>query len=192
MPNIDQSSDKELLVRLQDGDHMAFEILYHRHSRTLLAKLDKKLSSTFEADDILQELFIKIWDRREQIDPEQPFAGYLYRIAQRMLTDHYRKLARTSVLHDQVHDYLNGREMEHLLAVAVQQLPAQQQRVFQLCKVEGKSYKETAQLMGLSTETVHAHLVKATKTVKTYILNNQQNISGTLAVALVVSKQFLT
>lgn len=93
--------ERDLLLRLQNGDHTAFEILYRHHSRQLLAKLDRKLRSPDEADDLLQELFIKIWERRRQIDPEQDFAGYLYRIGQRMVTDHYRKLARTTQITQQ-------------------------------------------------------------------------------------------
>ena len=87
-------SEKELLDRLKEGSHEAFEMLYHRHSPQLLLKLERKLPDAVDADEIIQELFIKIWDRRQQIDPEKSFGGYLYRIAQRML----RPLLSNSIL----------------------------------------------------------------------------------------------
>lgn len=196
------TDEKDLLLRLQGGDHAAFEKLYHRYSRPLLAKLDRKVSEEYHADDILQDLFIKIWERRGQIDPEQPFGGYLYRIAQRMVTDHYRKQARNTVFYKQVRqdssetanytdEELDGRETKKILEQAISLLPAQQQRAFSLCKIEGKSYKEAAALMSISPETVHAHLVKATQSVKAYLHSVQQHIPGALAVALILSEQIL-
>lgn len=196
------TDEKDLLLRLQDGDHAAFEKLYHRYSRQLLAKLDHKLTDEYQADDILQDLFIKIWERREQIDTEQPFGGYLYRIAQRMVTDHYRKLARNTILYKQVKQdtpeaahytdqELEGRETQKLIEQAINLLPTQQQRAFHLCKIEGKSYKEAAEIMSISPETVHAHLVKATQSVKSYFRSVQQHIPGTLAVALILSEKIL-
>jgi RNA polymerase sigma-70 factor (family 1) len=192
--------EKDLLLRLQNGDHTAFEILYQRHSRQLLAKLDRKLATPDEADDLIQELFIKIWERRHQIDPEQDFAGYLYRIGQRMVTDHYRKLARTAILHERVQlestesintleDQLAEKETRELIQQAIEQLPKQQQRAFNLCKIEGKSYKEAAEIMDISPETVHVHLVKATQTVKSYFQKAQYQIPGVVAVMLLTVYQ---
>lgn len=203
MNAVNHHDEKELLLRLQGGDHAAFEKLYHRYSRNLLAKLDRKMADEDQADDILQELFIKIWERRTQIDPEQPFGGYLYRIAQRMLTDHYRKLARTTVLYKQVRkdnpetanytdEEIDGRETKTLIQQAINRLPPQQQRAFNLCKIEGKSYKEAAEIMCISPETVHAHLVKATQSVKAYFNSAQRHIPGTLAVALILSESFFS
>ncbi|MBL1407506.1 RNA polymerase sigma factor [Sphingobacterium faecale] len=187
--------EKDLLLRLRGGDHRAFEILYHQHSRLLLAKLDRKFVYTEDADDLLQELFVKIWERRQQIDPDQPFAGYLYRIAQRMVTDHYRKVALTNIVWSEVKrgasefveftdQQVEGRETQKLIEQAINILPPQQQKAFNLCKIEGRSYKEAAEIMSISPETVHAHLVKANQSVKAYFQNAQQHIPGTLAVAL--------
>ena len=187
--------EKDLLLRLQNGDHVAFELLYTRHSAKLLVKLERKLTSSAEADDLLQELFIKIWERRNQIDPLQDFAGYLYRIGQRMVTDHYRKLARTNVMQsdvkmisseysDNLEQHLAEKEANHLVEQAIATLTAQQQRVFSLCKIQGKSYKEAAEIMHISPETVHVHLVKATQNVKAYFQKVQYQIPGVVAVML--------
>ena len=187
--------EKDLLVRLQNGDHVAFEMLYARYSKKLLAKLDRKMPSAEEADDLLQELFIKVWERRYQIDPDQDFAGYLYRIGQRMIIEHYRKLARTTLLHGQIQletadttdnlqEHLAQKEAQQMVNEAIKTLTKQQQRVFSLCKIEGKSYKQAAEIMQISPETVHVHLVKATQNVKAYFQRAQYQIPGVLAVML--------
>lgn len=187
--------EKDLLLRLQAGDHRAFEILYRKHSRLLLAKLDRKFAYAEDADDLLQELFVKIWERRHQIDPNQAFAGYLYRIAQRMVTDFYRKNATNNTLWNELRysrseagvyteQEIEARESQRLIEQAIERLPPQQKRAFHLCKIEGLSYKEAAQIMEVSPKTLSAHLFKANQSVKSYFQNAQQHIPGTLAVAL--------
>src|SRR5690554_5808381 len=189
------SEEKDLLLQLRRGDHRAFEQLYKQHSRPLLAMLDKRLADPQEADDILQELFVKVWERRAQVDPEKPFAGYLYRIGQRMVVDHYRRLARLAVVHNEVQhgqtelsnstdEQVAHKETEALLQQAVAQLPKQQGRAFRLCKLEGKSYKEAAEIMQISPETVHAHLAKAMQSVKAYFQTNHYPLTGLIALLL--------
>ncbi|MBX2948028.1 MAG: sigma-70 family RNA polymerase sigma factor [Crocinitomicaceae bacterium] len=189
--------EKNLLLRLRSGDHTAFEKLYHLYSCQLLAKLDKKVNYSSDSEDILQDLFIKIWERRRQIDPDKPFAGYLYRIGERMVVDHYRKIARTNsmyseVQHDQTEvispteDMIAASETQRLLQQAVAQLPPQQQRAFSLCKLEGKSHKEAAEIMEINQETVHAHLTKAVKSVRSYFRGNSHQLPGLLALTLIL------
>jgi len=64
-------------------------------------------------------------------------------------------------------------EKANLLESAIQQLPAQRQQVFRLCKLEGKSYKEASELLGISVSTISDHIVKATKSIKIYFESNR-------------------
>ena len=196
MNNSTNIDEKQLLLRLRDGDHSAFEELYFKYSPQLLIQLDHKLQDNDQSNDIVQELFIKIWERRSQIDPDKVFGGYLFRIAQRMLIDHYRRLARINLLISdsiliqpdssyRTDDSLNMKETQKILDEAMEKLTPQQRLAFQLCKMQGKSYKEAAELMEISSETLHSHLVKATKTVKSYIINYHKDIPGFLAFALI-------
>jgi RNA polymerase sigma-70 factor (ECF subfamily) len=200
--NVGHNDEKSLLLLLREGNHTAFEILYNRHSPQLLLKLDGKLPEAAQVDDIVQELFVKLWERREQIDPEKPFAGYLYRIAQRMLIDHYRRIARNTLLYKEVihgageitnftEEAFAAKETQQLLDDALKGLTPRQQEVFQLCKIQGRSYKEAAEILEISPETVHVHLVKATQAVKSHLFTHQKYISGALAVALILSERLL-
>lgn len=189
--------EQDLLLRLREGDHGAFEQLYRQHSAQLLAKLDRKMAHASESEDILQELFIKIWERRDQIDADKPFAGYLYRIGERMVTDHYRQVGRIRDVHQHLQqrstewvttteDQLAHEETQRLIQTAIAQLPPQQQRVFSLCKLEGKTHKEAAEILQVSPETVHSHLTKAVKNIKSHFQEGTHPLPGMLALALVL------
>lgn len=123
--NIDE---RELLFQLRDGDATAFESLYMRYAEKLSA-----------------QLFVKVWENRENIDPEKSFQAYLYRIASNIANDYYRKLSKdkklaTSVLQQITLLY----HPEHLTAQiqadkelmrTIEKLPLQRKAVFKLCKL---------------------------------------------------------
>jgi len=135
------------------------------------------------AEELLQDLFIKIWERRDQINPELPFRAYLYRIAERMIYDHYRKLTRETSLYRELiinseameaspEEGIYAQEVEQALQTAIQNLPSQQQYIFVQCKLEGRSYEEMSQELGISTATVNTHITRASKKVKEHLLQN--------------------
>lgn len=172
--------EKDLLLRLRAGDQIAFERLYRRYSKPLYWKLQRLVKDSAEADELLQDLFVKVWEKREQIIIQQSFEAYLYRIAQRMVVDYFRKLARQSRMQQQVQlssdgmtehveEYISAKETQKLLDDAIAQLPEQRRRAFTLCKIEGKSHQEAAEIMNISPNTVHNHLVKAVGSVKEYL-----------------------
>lgn len=194
-PLIDES---DVLRRLRDGDELAFEQLYVYYSNVLFWKLKKMVKDHDQADELLQELFVKVWERRGQIDPELPFIGYLYRIAKYMVVDYYRKLALIKNAYDYIQSdateiestteqTIEVNEMKELLDQAIDLLPNQRKRAFTLCKIEGKSHQEAAEIMNISPNTVHNHLVKATKTVKTY-LESAQNMLAPIILIQVISQ----
>lgn len=199
MAPIDHHDQKDLLRRLRGGDHAAFDKLYHRHSKALYWKLQRMVKDSDEADELLQELFVKVWEKREQIIIQQSFEAYLYRVAQRMAVDYFRKLARQSRVQDEAFHYtdamaedteelLIAKETRQLLDNAIAQLPEQRQRAFILCKIEGKSHQEAAEIMGISPNTVHNHLVKAMSTVRTYLANTGETLSPLI---LLIALQYL-
>lgn len=143
------------------------------------------------AEELLQDLFMKIWQKRELIDPNQSFKAYLYRIGEHIVSDHFRKLAREI----KVERELNINELEFgdyneegpqtevvqkIINEAIETLPAQQKAIFKLCKIEGKSYEEVSKLLGISHATINTHISRASKRVKEYVIKNH---NGTIALA---------
>src|SRR5690606_11600166 len=123
-----------------------------------------------------QELFTKVWERREQLDPQRSFKAYLYRIAAHLVYDHYRRLTReaklerdfvltSTELYNPIEESLRIKDGHQLVKRALDRLPQQQRRVFTLCKLEGYSYEEVSKLLGISTASINTHISRASKTV---------------------------
>lgn len=129
------------------------------------------------AEELLQDLFYKLWEKRESIDEEQSFQGYLYRISEHMVYDHYRKATRqarlarevaqqSTELHSPIEDFIDGKDARRQIDEAIARLPDMQKQVFTLCKIEGKSYEEVSEQLGISKATINTHISRATKTLK--------------------------
>nr|WP_121271281.1 RNA polymerase sigma-70 factor [Pedobacter schmidteae] len=189
-------NEVELLTRLGNGDKYAFELLYNQYKYRIAGNLLKLLKSEDLAEEILQDLFVKIWDTRKTIDPQKSFRSYLFRIAENMVMDYYRKASRDKRIQDKlmaataesyshIEEHIFNKESELLLYNAIELLPPQRKQVFTLCKLEGKSYKEVSELLGISHSTINDHLLKSNRFLKQH-LNPQSGtvLSGVVAAIL--------
>lgn len=170
--------ERKLLLLLRDGDGKAFESLYMRYAEKLSAQLFRLLKSWDEVEEALQQLFVKVWESRENIDSEKSFQAYLYRIASNIANDYYRKLSKdkklaTSVLQQITLLYhpeqLTAQiQVDEELMHTIEKLPPQRKTVFKLCKLEGKSYAEVSRILSISEATIGDHIAKANR----FIYNN--------------------
>lgn len=175
--HIHTSSEKDLVMLLNEGNEAAFEELYHCYSNRLLGFLIKLIKSETVAAEILQEAFIKIWNNRQKINPEQSFRSYLFHIAENLVYDFFRKAARDKKLeaalinnacgeYSHVEESVCNKEEVQLLQDAIDALPSKRRQVFQLVKMEERSYEEVSELLHVSTSTINDHVVKATKSIR--------------------------
>ena len=180
--------EKELLIRLQSGDRKAFEQLYGIYSVRIYGRLLKLTQSAQLADELLQDTFVILWEKRYQINTELSCKAWLYRVAENEVYQLYRKIARDKKLQDHIvanfteayshieEDYFLG-ESRTLLEKAIGQLSPQRREVFTLCKLEGKSYEEAASILGISPNTVSSHLVKATGNIRDYLFRSKESVA---------------
>lgn len=205
MPHEAKTPDDEKiqLAKLRLGDSKAFCFFYDRYSLPIYRKLLKMLKVEFVAEEILQTVFIRIWEKRNLIDPEKGLKPYLYQVAQNLVYDFYRNLAREEKLQSEVrkssakmsestYEQCFFKETNHLLEMAIDRLPEQQRIVFRLCKQEGKSYDEVSELLGISPSTINGHIVKATKKVKAFMFQTHRVSFALLLPTLVcyIEKKF--
>lgn len=162
---------------LKKGNYAAFDALYTVYSPRLLGRLIRLLGNEHIAEEILQDLFFRIWEKRAQIDIEKPFKGYLFSIAQNLVYDHFRKISVNERYKD---DFINGyselyghveedmifKQTEERLMQAINKLSPQCRQVYILFKLEGKSYAEIGELMKISKSTINNHLTKANNVLK--------------------------
>jgi RNA polymerase sigma-70 factor (ECF subfamily) len=175
--HIHTSDEKDLVMLLNEGNEAAFEELYHLYNNRLLGYLIKLVKTETFASEILQETFIKIWNNRQNINPEQSFRSYLFRISGNLVYDFFRKAARDKKLeaalinnacdkYRHVEEKFCKKEIDQLLQNAIDMLPPKRRQVFQLVKMEERSYEEVSKLLHVSTSTINDHVVKATKYIR--------------------------
>jgi RNA polymerase sigma-70 factor (ECF subfamily) len=170
-------NEKDLITRLNESDRDAFAQLYQLYSGRVLGYLIRLVKSDLYAAELLQDAFIKLWNNRENIDPNRSFRSYLFRIAENNVYDFFRKAARdkelqaaiienSRELYQHVEESLFTKENEQILQKAINLLPPKRRQVFQLIKIEERSYDEVSALLNVSVSTINDHIVKATKSIR--------------------------
>jgi len=189
-------NEQDLIVLLKGGDEAAFIELYNRYKLRIVGNLFKLLRSEDLAGELSQELFMKIWDTRGQLNPEKSFKSYIFRISENMVMDFFRKVKRDQKLYSRLmkiqtelyshieENIIEAQESQRFREV-VAMLPAQRREVFRLCKIEGKSYKEVAELLNISTSTVSDHLVKANHFLRSHFHPGSSLAISAFALAVV-------
>lgn len=185
------SDERALLQQLQAGNTCAFTRLYHHYSGQLYVNILKMVKDEQVTEEIVQDIFASIWQKRGELQFDHSFAAYLYRMAQNKVVDFYRKLSRdrslykkfkaiTTEHYSHIEEALHYKENEAILRQAIAILPSQQKKVFQLCKKEGWSYKQAGEQLGISQNTVKEHLVKANTAIRNYLHANFAEALGLL------------
>lgn len=173
MSPIDHSTIKQLVA----GDEIAFQKLYDVHSEKVYQLAFRFLKDTAWSEEIVQDVFLKLWLNRHRLDEQGNLWLYLYVITKRLCLNKLREIRKSSALFERLmhgmevadshtEERLMADEMEQYAKRAVENLPKQQQLIFKLSREEGLSHHEIAQKLGLSPNTVKNHMVQALKTLK--------------------------
>jgi RNA polymerase sigma-70 factor (family 1) len=188
-------NDIVLCERLKSGDVDAYRLIYNRYHSQLYYYALRFLKMPELAEDVIHDVFLKLWEIREQLKPEFGIAGYLYKISRNQIFKLIKKISVEtelrskviSIIEDQVLESeasLQWNEYEGLLGGAVDQLPPQCKKVFNLCRQEGKTYDEAAQILGISKHTVKEHMMAAMKSIKKYFRQNADIVFSLLIIEL--------
>ena len=187
-------NEQQLLNGLKQGDQACFDQLYNLYSERLFVNLLKLVKNPETAEEILQDIFIVVWEKRNTIDIHTSIRAYLFRIGENKVYDFYRKARRDKVLYAHVkaaaseqythiEESLLFRENEQLLQAAVASLPPTRRQVFELCKLQGQTYEQVSNLLGISTSTVNDHIVKATRSIRQYFYSHDNSAGALLLFA---------
>lgn len=172
------AEEKERLIALIQGDKKAFELFYGFYRPQLYGYVFKLVRSHEVSQEIFQDIFIRLWKQREQIDPQQSVRSYLYTIAQNLVYDYYKKVASdrnkletfklyyASTSENNIEELLAFKEVRDHLDTILAIIPEKCRQVYVLCKLEGRSYQEVANLLNISISTVNNHIVKASSIIK--------------------------
>lgn len=162
--------DETLIQRFIDGDKEGFEMLVKRYQNRVINIVYSLTGNNQNADDISQEIFIKVYKHLPAFEKKAEFSTWLYRIAVNTTYTYLKKekryLPATNMLESQIakkgpEAIIDGNEREGIIKQAIERLPFKLRSVIVLKEIEGLSYKDIAQSLGCRIGTVESRLFRA-------------------------------
>lgn len=168
-------NEDQLLNGLRQGNKASFKSLYNHYAEKLYYFSLKYTQDQNEAEEIVQMVFLKIWESREQIKPELSFNAYLIQIGKHMIYRAYQRKelkrryeiesGKQVSLSDSTEEYIVFSDLETHANQYIKEMPEKRKQVFMLSRMEGKSQEEIAEKLGISIGTVKQHMNKALKSL---------------------------
>jgi RNA polymerase sigma-70 factor (ECF subfamily) len=169
-------TDRELLDLLRGGRRDAFDTLFHAHYPRLVGLAESMLHDRGAAEEVVQDVMLELWRRRESLRLQTSLSAYLYRSTRNRALNHIRharvqRRAEPFLIEDAASPPATDRdalqdEIDAALRAAVAGLPERCRQVFELSRVNGLRYAEIAETMGISIKTVEAQMGKALRILR--------------------------
>jgi len=180
---VHNDSEKDLLSKLKLGDEPAFSKIYQLHVKIIYAFVLKILKSPALTEDVVQEVFIRLWENARSVDTNTTIRPYLFTIARNLSLNVIRKAGReewiteeiANHVYDQSRDgysYTQHKQTKAFIDDAISRLPPKRKEIYELCHGEGYSYQQAADKLGVKNSTVNSQMVKAIKSIKDYLIKN--------------------
>lgn len=175
------NSEQDVLMRVAQGDKDAFEQLFNRYRNKIYSIAFELTGSGSMAEEIVQDVFLKIWLKRNTLEEIAHFQAYLFTITRNYVFTALKRIARKetvemnavqgmpSFYHDTENRVLD-KDYTALLQTAIDRLPLQQKQVYTLIKKEWYSREEAAAALQISPETVKTHLAQAMRHIRAWCL----------------------
>ncbi|MEL7587322.1 MAG: RNA polymerase sigma-70 factor [Prolixibacteraceae bacterium] len=171
MAKPDSHTDRDLVLRLRADSSFAFQLLLDRYSPKLYRFSRSYLKSSIDAEEIVQEVFLKVWKLRRDISPEKPFDAFLFAIARNAVLNTIRKVkSQRAYLHYcsmfpekniLTHEEVNFHELEHACRLAIDRLSPKRREIYRLSRESFFSNAEIADHLGISVKTVENQMTSA-------------------------------
>ncbi|HEX2922110.1 MAG TPA: RNA polymerase sigma-70 factor [Bacteroidales bacterium] len=170
-------SDYELVCRLQADDVKAFDMIYARYSLNIYRFAFKYLRSEEEAEELVQAIFLKIWEIRRSLKSDSSFKSFLYTIVYNEICNLFRKRKHNQEYTKELRyinknssteaeDRIDFKSLLTRVEKIVQKLPDKQREIFLKSRSEGKSSKEIAKEVGLKPATIDNYISESLKFIK--------------------------
>ena len=175
--------EKNIFDRVKNDDMLAYEVLFRKYYAILCNYSFKIVKDIDIAEEIIQDLFFNIWEKRHELEIESSVKSYLFKSAynksilflrHKSVTEKYERYVRNTELFDEpdASEELSLKELNEVIDKTLEELPERSRKIFSLSRFEGLKYHEIAEKLSLSVKTIEANMGRALKlfrkNIKTY------------------------
>jgi RNA polymerase sigma-70 factor (ECF subfamily) len=182
-----KETEKTLVARLKNDDRIAFEKLFQLYSERIYYFSIRYIKNKQEAEEITQEVFIRLWNRRLDLKLDLSFSSYLYMIAKNAVIDLLRKRQKELNYNDELspgidakayatNDSIEFKELNSLVSSSIAELPSKRRQIFLMSRDEGLTYKQIGEKLDISIKTVESHMRLALQQLRKSIGDNYELI----------------
>ncbi|MBO9573531.1 MAG: RNA polymerase sigma-70 factor [Chitinophagaceae bacterium] len=186
-------NERELLLHIAEGNEAAFATLFHHHKDRVFTIAKAFTENQVRSEEIVQDVFVRIWKNREKLNDIQNFEAWMYEIARNRSFSTLKLMAKEKKLRSIGYEYLphytepvqkqiNGDEINGLLKEGMKLLSKQQRQVFELSRLQGYSREEVAETLGIAKATVSVHLTIALRIMRSFLLSRLEISLGSVVL----------
>jgi RNA polymerase sigma-70 factor (family 1) len=185
MDKVSLYDDNFCLSKVKEGDEHFFNLIFEKYRNQLFAYLFKVTKSRETSEEIVLDVFLKLWYGREAITEIENLEAFLFRVAHNKAIDFFRAAKRNPKMQHEIWELITeaisyetadkkllDKSIEALVQTAVDQLSPQRRKVYFLRNNQDLSYGEIARELNLSTNTVRNHLAASVQFIREYLIKN--------------------
>lgn len=176
-----------MLLQIAAGNEKAFEKIFQRYTDTIYGVAFAYTKSVDMSEEVVQDVFLKIWASREKLAKVEDFSNYIFIITRNRLLNYLNRKTREKAYLQHLSRYFSEnnnnpeqelfyKESAALIEMAISHLPEQQKLVYQMVKVQGMKLEEAATILNLSRNTVRNHLTRALQFIRSFICQNSSEL----------------
>ena len=172
--------EKELIEKVKMGNENSFNTLFYQYHGRVYNLCRKFLFSKEDAEEVVQTVFLAIWENRSQLDEEKPIIAYILVISKHCIYNFLRKsvykkayleylATKDEALEFVTEEDIYYNDLQVILEQLMSKMPPKRKQIFQLCKLEGLSYREIAVQLSITESTVNTQISKALEFIRKHI-----------------------
>lgn len=189
-----EDRERDLLVEVANGNEAAFAALFHLYRPKIYSFVFRISGSVQSAEDVTQDVFVKIWQSRTSLGKIKNFNAYIFKIAYNHFLNAMKRMAKETVivqriakkspLAEEAYEIFDKKELSQLFHFAIEELPQKQRLVFQLSKEQGMKQEEISEHLSISVVTVKSHMTQAFRNIRKKLKNAYYFIIITTLITL--------